>query len=206
MKILILFILLNLMACGNTYYDQRVNEFRSSPVYNGVSVMGDSNTEGCDNLCPECFKGNRANRGISGATSYDMSRLMRDIIVKEQPYRIDLMVGTNDINGGTDTYEYTRMLMRSLRIALNGIKGVNIYISTILPMNMAPEAKIRYMNLLIERVVNLHPGQVFFIDRYSEFLDSDGKINLDLFTGDEVHLNEKGCKIMFGGYENDRSA
>jgi lysophospholipase L1-like esterase len=204
MRILLLILVLNLIACGSTYYDQRVSEFRANPVYNGLSFMGDSNTEGCRFKCPECFKGNRSNRGIGGATAYDMSRLMRDVIVYEQPDKIHIMIGTNDLIGGTDIYEYSRMLMRSLRIALDRINGVEIYISTILPTKLAYTANIDLMNQIIRTISDLYPN-VVFKDRYNEFLDLEGNMNEELFLEDGVHLNKEGCQIMFGEGNNEQS-
>jgi len=186
------------------YYKKRNREL-GLPDENEKRIvfMGDSITEEWGNLYPEFFSGNYyINRGIGGQTTPQMLIRFKPDAIDLKPYAIIILAGTNDIAGNTGP-STVRMItdnifsMAELAIAYDII----VVLASILPVYqypwvddvLDPLSVIDSINSKIKEYVE-NKGLVF-LDYYSSMVDDRKGLKLD-YTGDGVHPNEAGYKVM----------
>ena len=168
-----------------------------------IVFMGDSITEEWGNLYPEFFSGNYyINRGIGGQTTPQMLIRFKPDAIDLKPYAIIILAGTNDIAGNTGP-STIRMItdnlfsMAELAIAYE----IKVVLASILPVYqypwvddvLDPPSVIDSINSKIKEYVE-NKGLVY-LDYYSSMVDDRKGLKLD-FTGDGVHPNEAGYKVM----------
>ena len=186
------------------YYEKRNREL-GLPDENEKRIvfMGDSITEEWCNLCPEFFSGNYyINRGIGGQTTPQMLIRFKPDAIDLKPYAIIILAGTNDIAGNTGP-STVRMItdnifsMAELAIAYE----IKVVLSSILPVYqypwvddvLDPPSAIDSINSKIKEYVE-NKG-LLYLDYYSSMVDDRKGLKLD-FTGDGVHPNEAGYRVM----------
>ena len=186
------------------YYEERNREL-GLPDENEKRIvfMGDSITEEWGNLYPEFFSGNNyINRGIGGQTTPQMLIRFKPDAIDLKPYAIIILAGTNDIAGNTGP-STVRMItdnifsMAELAIAYE----IKVVLASILPVYqypwvddvLDPTSVIDSINSKIKEYVE-NKGLVY-LDYYSSMVDDRKGLKLD-FTGDGVHPNEAGYKVM----------
>ena len=186
------------------YYEKRNREL-GFPDENEKRIvfMGDSITEEWGNLYPEFFSGNYyINRGIGGQTTPQMLIRFKPDAIDLKPYAIIILAGTNDIAGNTGP-STVRMItdnifsMAELAIAYE----IKVVLSSILPVYqypwvddvLDPPSSIGSINSKIKEYVE-NKGLVY-LDYYSSMVDDRKGLKLD-FTGDGVHPNEAGYRVM----------
>jgi len=186
------------------YYEKRNREL-GLPDENEKRIvfMGDSITEEWSNLYPEFFSGNYyINRGIGGQTTPQMLIRFKPDAIDLKPYAIIILAGTNDIAGNTGP-STVRMItdnifsMAELAIAYDII----VVLASILPVYqyswaddvLDPPSIVDSVNSKIKEYVE-NKGLIY-LDYYSSMVDDRKGLKLD-FTGDGVHPNEAGYKVM----------
>ena len=186
------------------YYEKRNREL-GLPDENEKRIvfMGDSITEEWGNLYPEFFSGNYyINRGIGGQTTPQMLIRFKPDAIDLKPYAIIILAGTNDIAGNTGP-STVRMItdnifsMAELAIAYE----IKVVLSSILPVYqypwvddvLDPPSAIDSINSKIKEYVE-NKG-LLYLDYYSSMVDGRKGLKLD-FTGDGVHPNEAGYRVM----------
>ena len=186
------------------YYEKRNREL-GLPDENEKRIvfMGDSITEEWGNLYPEFFSGNYyINRGIGGQTTPQMLIRFKPDAIDLKPDVIVILAGTNDIAGNTGP-STVRMItdnifsMAELAIAYDII----VVLASILPVYqyswaddvIDPPSMIDSVNSKIKEYVE-NQGLVY-LDYYSSMVDDQKGLKLD-YTGDGVHPNEAGYKVM----------
>ncbi len=168
-----------------------------------IVFMGDSITEEWGNLYPEFFSGkNYINRGIGGQTTPQMLIRFKPDAIDLKPDVIVILAGTNDIAGNTGP-STVRMItdnifsMAELAIAYDII----VVLASILPVYqyswaddvIDPPSMIDSVNSKIKEYVE-NQGLVY-LDYYSSMVDDQKGLKID-YTGDGVHPNEAGYKVM----------
>jgi lysophospholipase L1-like esterase len=186
------------------YYEKRNREL-GLPDENEKRIvyMGDSITEEWSNLYPEFFSGNNyINRGIGGQTTPQMLIRFKPDAIDLKPDVIVILAGTNDIAGNTGP-STVRMItdnifsMAELAIAYDII----VVLASILPVYqyswaddvIDPPSMIDSVNSKIKEYVE-NQGLVY-LDYYSSMVDDQKGLKID-YTGDGVHPNEAGYKVM----------
>ena len=191
------------------YYEQRVSLFKLLPkVKNAIVFIGNSITDGGEWQellgCKKCI-----NRGISGDFSFGvLARL--DEALKNKPKKIILMIGINDISRNIPN----DMIIANYKAFVNRVKTVSpktkIYLQSVLLTNNTfrkfvdkNEESIKILNAAMMDLSKNTEG-VTFIDLYSKFLDSEGRLDKK-YTNDGLHLLGEGyilwAKILKeGGY------
>lgn len=135
------------------------------------------------------------NRGISGDTTEGLACRL-DSIIKTQPSKVFLMIGTND---------YTRFTLEerenNYKIIINTIKSelpsCEIYVNSLLPVSSSNERdndEICEVNKMLEAVCA--DNGVTYIDIHSYFIDADGNLKEEL-TVDGLHLSLKGYEQWY---------
>jgi lysophospholipase L1-like esterase len=169
---------------------------------NRVVFMGNSITEGWGRICPDFFAGKPyINRGISGQTTPQMLVRFRQDVIDLKPKVVVILAGTNDIAGNTgpstlEMIEENIASMSDVAIA-NGIKVV---LSSVLPVydypwkpGLNPAEKIVSLNEWIKNYAS--KNGCIYLDYYSSMVD-ERKGMKAVYSGDGVHPNEAGYKVM----------
>ena len=186
------------------YYEKRNREL-GFPDENEKRIvfMGDSITEEWGNLYPEFFSGNYyINRGIGGQTTPQMLIRFKPDAIDLNPHAIIILAGTNDIAGNTGPSTVKMITdnifsMAELAIAYE----IKVVLSSILPVYqypwvddvLDPPSSIGSINSKIKEYVE-NKGLVY-LDYYSSMVDDRKGLKLE-FTGDGVHPNETGYRVM----------
>ena len=186
------------------YYEKRNREL-GFPDENEKRIvfMGDSITEEWGNLYPEFFSGNYyINRGIGGQTTPQMLIRFKPDAIDLNPHAIIILAGTNDIAGNTGPSTVKMITdnifsMAELAIAYE----IKVVLSSLLPVYqypwvddvLDPPSSIGSINSKIKEYVE-NKGLVY-LDYYSSMVDDRKGLKLD-FTGDGVHPNEAGYRVM----------
>ena len=186
------------------YYKKRNREL-GLPDENEKRIvfMGDSITEEWGNLYPEFFSGkNYINRGIGGQTTPQMLIRFKPDAIDLKPDAIVILAGTNDIAGNTGP-STVRMITDNIFSMAELAKAYDIIVvlASILPVYqyswaddvIDPPSMIDSVNSKIKEYVE-NQGLIY-LDYYSSMVDDQKGLKLD-YTGDGVHPNEAGYKVM----------
>ena len=186
------------------YYKKRNREL-GLPDENEKRIvfMGDSITEEWGNLYPEFFSGkNYINRGIGGQTTPQMLIRFKPDAIDLKPDAIVILAGTNDIAGNTGP-STVRMITDNIFSMAELAKAheIKVVLASILPVYqyswaddvLDPPSIVDSINRKIKEYVE-NQGLVY-LDYYSSMVDDRKGLKLD-YTGDGVHPNEAGYKVM----------
>jgi len=186
------------------YYEERNREL-GLPDENEKRIvfMGDSITEEWSLLYPEFFSGkNYINRGIGGQTTPQMLIRFKPDAIDLKPDAIVILAGTNDIAGNTGP-STVRMITDNIFSMAELAKAheIKVVLASILPVYqyswvddvIDPPSIVDSINRKIKEYVE-NQGLVY-LDYYSSMVDDRKGLKLD-YTGDGVHPNEAGYKVM----------
>ena len=207
-KIILFFTLLISVFCLNAqttkidtnykrpYYEQRVTLFKQLPkVKNAIVFIGNSITDGGEWQellgCKKCI-----NRGISGDISFGVLARLNDVLI-DKPKKIILLIGINDISRNVPN----EMIIANYKEFVRRTKAISpktkIYLQSVLPTNNTfrkfvdkNEESIKVLNAAMLEIAKNTEG-VTYIDLYSKFLDSEGRLDKK-YTNDGLHLLGEG--------------
>jgi hypothetical protein len=159
-----------LISCG----DIEIN----SNIYHGDSITYE---------CARLGYVNGLSRAVGGYTSYEVLKEVIDNNKEESNHHI--LVGINDFHLNIeDSYLYRMDLILTL------LRG-NVVVTSILPTDESyiSNDNVKEMNKALENLVLMH-GHIYN-DKWAEF-EVYGVLN-SAYTGDGIHLNAKGCEVLF---------
>lgn len=178
------------------YYEQRVTLFKQLPkVKNAIVFIGNSITDGGEWQelldCKKCI-----NRGISGDISFGVLARLNDVLI-DKPKKIILLIGINDISRNVPN----EMIIANYKEFVRRTKAISpktkIYLQSVLPTNNTfrkfvdkNEESIKVLNAAMLEIAKNTEG-VTYIDLYSKFLDSEGRLDKK-YTNDGLHLLGEG--------------
>lgn len=182
------------------YYYQRKSLFAELPITsNDIVFFGNSLTNG--GRWHEMFNNpNIKNRGIVGDIVqglYDRA----DMILKGQPKKIFLLIGTNDISHHVGADSIAKALDKLITLIKKECPNTQLYMQSLLPYNndfkryknlFGEEMTVLQGNVLYEQVARKH--NVPWINLFPWFADNECKLRKEL-TNDGVHLKENGYQI-----------
>jgi lysophospholipase L1-like esterase len=141
-------------------------------------------------------KPNIENRGISGdITSGVLNRL--DNIIQQNPEKIFLMIGINDIEIGRHQDEIINDYEQILKKLTDKISSKTLYIQSVLPINEKQNKKIKNSTIidLNNKIKDISiKYNVKYIDLNSAMTDSEGNLKKE-YTYDGIHINGRGYEI-----------
>ncbi len=184
-------------------HEQKLSMFRASPVSTGAIVfLGNSITEGGNwsEMFPEKHI---LNRGIGGDISEGVLKRL-DEIIRHQPSKLFICIGTNDIAKGVAQAD----ILQNYRAILETVKAqspaTKIYVQSILPVGKDvifghSNKKIVPLNNEIKKLCI--EMKITYIDLYPGFLNNEGFLN-PIYTNDKLHLLGKGYLIWKGLIES----
>lgn len=190
---------------ANGYYVKRVNYFQSLPVQKRPIVfLGNSITEVGQWQDVTGVK-NVINRGISGDNSFGVFYRLDDILV-QQPRKIFLAIGVNDIKRGTPVEVIARNYERIIRKVQKEQPKTQLYLQSVLPVTESVLADI-YNNIRNNRIMALNTlmkdlclkYKVQYVDLYNDvFKDEKGQLFRALTT-DGLHLQPEAY-VLWANY------
>jgi len=188
-------------------HQQRLSMFKASPVSKGAMVfVGNSITEGgnWNEMFPEK---QILNRGIGGDISEGVLKRL-DEIIRHQPSKIFICIGTNDIAKGIEQSAIIKNYISILETIKAQSPTTKIYVQSILPVGKEvifghSNEKIIPLNAAIKKLCS--EMGIVYIDLYASFIDETGYLNPQ-FTNDKLHLMGKGYltwKGLIAPYVNE---
>ena len=181
----------------STYYYQRATHFEQLPTSSkDIIFLGNSITDGAE--WSELFQSPRVkNRGISGDTTWGVYDRLHTIL-KGKPRKIFLLIGINDIGRGQNNQYVIDGIERIVKRIKKEAPRTKLYVQSILPVNpiygkfgghTSQWRRIPTINQAIREITEREG--VTYIDLFSAFADSEGKMNKEL-TNDGLHLLGQG--------------
>lgn len=193
----------------NYLYDSRVAYFNQLPaVKKAVLFWGDSITDWGD--WAEFLQNTKAiNRGIAGDNTYGL-RGRIDEILRHQPAKLFILIGTNDINKKipvpyiVDNYKkiISEVKLRSPRTRL--------YVQSVFPINNQLIGRQYYIGTN-EQIVELNKAlqamaaemEVRYVDIYPDLLDAQRQLDAR-YTYDGLHLSGLGYQAWVRSLKKQR--
>ncbi|RPD40890.1 GDSL-type esterase/lipase family protein [Chitinophaga barathri] len=178
---------------ANWYYQDRMklyNQLNDQPA--DILFLGNSITERGE--WQELLPGRKvANRGIGGDNTFGvLARL--DGVIQQQPKKIFLLIGINDIGRSLPTEVSLNNYRRILTRLTQGLPKTKIIVQCVLPLN---EAKLPYAYLkgkahmvkaMNEGIVKLaEEFSLTYLNLHELFADEKGELKAD-YTKDGIHL------------------
>jgi len=180
-------------------HEQKLSMFRAAPVTKGAIVfLGNSLTEGGN--WSELFPDKQIlNRGIGGDITEGVIKRM-DEIVRHQPSKLFICIGTNDIAKGISQEVIVQNYKAILQIVKTQSPETKIYVQSLLPVGKKiitghSNEKIVPLNAEIIRLCS--EMKITYIDLYPSFTDETGYLN-PAYTNDNLHLLGKGYLVWKG--------
>lgn len=184
----------------NYLYDSRTAYFKQLPIQRkSVVFFGDSITQWGD--WSELFGFRKIlNRGIAGDNSYGLLARV-DEIIRHQPKKIFILIGTNDINKKSSLASIARTYSRIIDAFKKQLHGTKIYVQSVFPINeklinrqyySGTNEQIAALNIALKKMaVSM---KVTYVDLYDSLLDDKHQLNAG-YTYDGLHLSGKGYLV-----------
>lgn len=180
-----------------TYYEQKATLFRLLPDTKGeIIFLGNSITD-IGEWAEIWQNKNVKNRGISGDNTFGvLARL--DEVTSSQPDKIFIMIGINDLAVGTPDSVIIANYEAILTNIQNASPLTKVYVQSMLPTNadftefsrhQNKDTHIQNINATLQKLCAARG--ITYIDLYSRFIDSEGKLNKK-YTNDGLHINGYG--------------
>ncbi len=181
----------------STYYQQRVSHFKLIPVKeNDIVFIGNSITDGAE--WSELFNDiTIKNRGISGDFSAGILHRINDI-VKQNPRKIFLLIGTNDLAWGISTDSVIKNILLTADWIKQESPSTQLFIQSVLPVSDVFKKFIGHtnktdsilkLNSRLKKESEIH--RYNYIDLHTFFCNKQGKLNVK-YTNDGLHLLAEG--------------
>ncbi|MEO5591355.1 MAG: family 20 glycosylhydrolase [Chitinophagaceae bacterium] len=180
-----------------TYYQQRLSHFETLPAERSdIIFLGNSITDGAE--WNELFKDSHVkNRGISGDITAGVLHRLNQVI-SGKPSKVFLLIGINDLARNTVPDSALKNIFLAADYITQQSPSTQLYVQSVLPVtdvyrkfgeHTNKGAHIKWLNKQLQHDAGSH--HYTFIDLYTSFSDTEGKLNADL-TNDGVHLNGAG--------------
>lgn len=175
-------------------YKPRVRHLGQVEIHQGdVVFLGDSITEW--NNWQDAFSEIRThNYGIAGDTSYGLLARLHQITSGNQPSKLFLLIGTNDMfSFGRVSMEELLSNIETILVQLKtSFPKTQIYVQSIMPRQQKYGDAIKAVNRRIETITEHHGAT--YIDLWGIMDDGTGRLRRD-YTHDNLHLNKRAKKI-----------
>ncbi len=178
-------------AGGKAHYRGRIAEIaKRPPLEGGVLFLGDSITEAGD--WAALFPGTKtANHGIGWDIVSGVGGRLPQILINN-PDKIFIMIGTNDIGYAHDPVDMAAELEDVIKVLRYGRQSAQIYVQSVLPRERESLASVAAINAEYKKLAQ--DMDVEFVDLTAAFSAPDGTLKAAL-TEDGLHLNAKGYAL-----------
>jgi lysophospholipase L1-like esterase len=171
---------------------ERRTEFwrRRQQDQGAVVFLGDSITQGWNDLARDFPELKTANRGIGGDTTRGVLFRMKEDVLEEHPAAVVLLIGVNDLGQGgkpEDAADNIRLILAALK---KSNPAMPVVVCKVMPSNKAMAKNIRTLNALVDDLVQVDP-QLTRCDTWSIYANEDGTCKPEEFP-DLLHPNKLG--------------
>jgi len=178
----------------NAVYRQRESLFEVSPMEDVDRLfLGDSITARGE--WSEFFPNEKVvNRGIdSDVTAGVLNRL--DVVVKQNPKKLYLMIGINDIRQGINAETTHANYEEILKRITSELPDCEVYVQSVIPANISTGIDNKNVQALNEDIKSLASTYgCKYINVYDALVDQDNSLPPE-YTIDGIHLTGEGYKI-----------
>lgn len=191
-------------AHWDRYAESNITVISSPNDGHRVVLMGDSITDGWPVARPSFFSENDIiGRGISGETSYQFLLRFQNDVIELHPSVVVINYGTNDIAENTGAYDedLTFANVKAMCEMAKG-SGIKVVLASTLPhggflWNPSITDAMQKVVSLNGRVKKYAEQEgIVYVDYFSGMVSSDGTRMREELSGDGVHPNGDGYKIM----------
>ncbi|MFY0688478.1 MAG: G-D-S-L family lipolytic protein [Cyclobacteriaceae bacterium] len=136
------------------------------------------------------------NHGFGGSQTDDLIRYIDDLVLSQDPVKVFVYEGDNDIAKGKTTDE----IVADFQLLITKIRAwkPSLPIVIISPKPSISRANLRDKYEELNNALNSLTSkydQLFFADVWTPMLDDEGQIRSDIFIEDNLHMNAKGYAI-----------
>jgi uncharacterized protein YjdB len=186
----------------NHYNDSNEEIGLSADNENRIVFMGNSITQFWSDVHPAFFADKPfINKGISGQTTSQMLARFDADVIKQKPYIVVFLGGTNDIaqNGGPVTIEQIMNNISSMA-QMAKTSGIQVVLCSVLPVyqynwrpDIEPIEQIITLNALIKKYTE--DNDMVYADFYSPLVNEEKGLK-SAYSNDGVHPNLAGYLVM----------
>lgn len=141
------------------------------------------------------------NSGVSGYKTTNIIKKFKNLIEQHQADKLFLMIGTNDLGGGTDRDEVISNIKNIIEMTKSQSPDTKIYLESIYPVNLSKRSNtekrnnedIRYINIQLKKYCE--ENDITYLEVYSLLADSNGELKGE-YTEDGLHLNNAGYDVI----------
>ncbi len=140
------------------------------------------------------------NRGISGDTSDRLLERFERTVLNLEPRNIVLLIGTNDFNVGANVDFILHNIEKTVDLAKDKCKGVNIVLEAVYPINgkinnqgKRDNRKIAVLNARLKTLAEMK--NICFADMTAKLSDRDGRLK-EQYTYDGLHVNAYAYEVI----------
>lgn len=169
---------------------------KNPPKKGGIVFTGSSSIRLWKTLEKDFPHHNVLNRGFGGSQVSDAIQFVDRIVIPYEPRMVVMYAGGNDINEG----ESPEQVASDFKVFTEKVRAKRpntriLYISIAgNPARWKQVEKVKQANKLIEEYCSNTPG-LAYIDTFSKMLGEDGMPRPEIFTKDNLHMNEKGYEL-----------
>ena len=197
-----LFISINCFSQKVPFYNDiqafKKEDSLKAPIKNPVLFIGSSSFTKWTRLQQDFPTIRVLNRAFGGSTLLDVIRFQNEVIFKYQARRIVIYCGENDLASSEmitpkEVLNRFKILYESIRKQQPKVPIVFVSIKPSISRWKMKERQIE-TNKLIEAFINKNKN-ILFVNIWDKMLDENGNPKKDIFSSDNLHMNEKGYEI-----------
>jgi len=177
----------------NAHYQERINEFRKTPLKHGdIVFLGNSITEMGADWGARFNSSIVKNRGISGDVTEGVLARLGEINYSK-PALVFILIGINDVFRDKKTEFTVANIIEITRVIHRYSPDTKIYVQPILPTsNLSIVPKIKGINYIL--FSKQQSENYSIINLHALFADENDIIKKE-YTVDGVHLTEDGYRV-----------
>ena len=140
------------------------------------------------------------NRGIAGTDSGWLLKHLDEQVIKLNPQKVFILVGTNDLGLGYDISVAYNNIIAIISEIKKVLPQTQVFILSLLPVNESSEyeqkVKIRKNEMISKLNGRLSAIlEVNFINTYPDLVDNKNNLSVS-YTTDGLHLSQKGYQTF----------
>jgi len=200
--VVVLFLSINSFAQKVPFYNDiqafKKEDSLKAPIKDPVLFIGSSSFTKWTSLQQDFPTIPVLNRAFGGSTLLDVIRFEEEVIFKYEAQKIVIYCGENDLASSetitsTEVFNRFKILYEDIRKNQPKVPIVFVSIKPSISRWKMKEKQIE-TNKLIETFINKERN-IVFVNIWDKMLDENGNPKKDIFSSDNLHMNEKGYEI-----------
>jgi len=180
----------------------------TSRLQKKVVFYGSSSITRWESLEKDFTKFQGVNLGFGGSTLASCAWFFHRVVPRHHPDAIVIYAGDNDLGDGRSPEEvvlFYHQLISNIRNSLGEIPVLYISIK-LSPRRENLRGSIEYANACILESINSVNDNIHYIDLFHRMLDGEGKIKMEYYDPDGLHLSDEGYDLWHSEIESKISA